>query len=243
MITTDSEPLSDVQLPTGYRGSRGQVLLALKRAGSLTARQLATELGLSANAIRHHLRELEQTGVISYRREQRGVGAPTFAWHLSPPGEALFPQRYKELVTEVLDRVAEQAGRGAVVAALGRRFDELTHRLQAELADAPPARRLDVVMAALRDGGFMAEWREGEGGVRLTEHHCAIRAVAERYPEICEAEVRFLETVLAAEVMRQSHMLTGCPSCEYRVEFAQLETTRRGDHLMEPTPAAGEEQR
>jgi DeoR family suf operon transcriptional repressor len=242
-MTTATDQLHELSLPAAYRGPRGQLLLALKRTGSLTARELAAELGLSANAVRHHLRELEHRGVISYRREQRGVGAPTFAWHLAPAGEALFPQRYKELVTEVLDRVAEQTGRAAVVAALGNRFDDLSRRLQAELADAPPSRRMEVVMRALRDGGFMAEWHEGEeGGMRLTEHHCAIRAVAERFPEVCEAEVRFLESVLSAEVERQSHMLTGCTSCEYRVEFAQLSAPRRAGDLSRPATIAGEEQ-
>ena len=102
--------LADLPLPPAYKGPRGAILVALKRAGSLTARELGEQLGLSSNAIRHHLRELETDGVIAYRREQRGVGAPTYAWHLSPSGEALFPQRYKELLTEVLERVADTLG-------------------------------------------------------------------------------------------------------------------------------------
>jgi DeoR family suf operon transcriptional repressor len=196
------------------------ILVALKRAGALTARELGEHLGLSSNAIRHHLKELELEGAIRYRREQRGVGAPTFAWHLSPDGEALFPQRYKELLTEVLDLVAEQAGRQAVVSALEARFAELTSRLRADLADAPPEKRMEEVMRVLVEGGYMAEWREGEGGFRLTEHNCAIRALAERFPEICAAEARFLEEVLAAVVKREAHMLEGCTACEYRVRFA-----------------------
>jgi DeoR family suf operon transcriptional repressor len=183
---------------------------------------LSEHLGLSSNAIRHHLKELETEAIIGYRREQRGVGAPTYAWYLSPSGEALFPQRYKEVLTEVLDRVMESNGRGAVVAALETRFADLTRKLQAELTNATPERRMDVVIRALVEGGFMAEWQAGadEGGFRLTEHHCAIRAVAERFPEICAAEVRFLEEVLLAAVQRQAHMLDGCTACEYHVRFA-----------------------
>jgi len=89
------------------------------------------------------------------------------------------------------------------------------------LADASPERRMDVVMRALVEGGYMAEWRDSEGGLRLTEHNCAIRALAERFPEICEAEARFLEEVLAAAVHRETHMLDGCPACEYRVRFPE----------------------
>ncbi|MFN8653348.1 MAG: winged helix-turn-helix transcriptional regulator [Gemmatimonadales bacterium] len=215
--------LADLPLPPAYKGPRGAILVALKRAGSLTARELGEQLGLSSNAIRHHLRELETDGVIAYRREQRGVGAPTYAWHLSPSGEALFPQRYKELLTEVLERVAEQAGRQAVVSAFQDRFADLSRRLQAELSDAPPSRRMDVVLRALHEGGYMAEWRKEDGGLRLAEHNCAIRALAERFPEICEAEAKFLSDVLAAAVEREAHMLEGCAACEYSVRFPERE--------------------
>lgn len=214
-----SEHPTEHPLPPAYKGPRGAILVALKRAGALTAKDLGEQLGLSSNAIRHHLRELESEAVIAYRREQRGVGAPTYAWYLSPAGESLFPQRYKELLTEVLDRVAEQAGRQAVVSAFENRFADLSRRLQAELEGASPARRMDVVMRALLEGGYMAEWREEEGGLALTEHNCAIRALAERFPEICVAEARFLSEVLGASVERKSHMLDGCAACEYRVTF------------------------
>lgn len=216
-----SEPRAEHTLPPPYKGPRGQILVALKRGGSLTARELGEQLGLSSNAIRHHLRELEVEGVIGYRREQRGVGAPTFAWHLSPVGEALFPQGYKEMLTEVLDLVAEQAGRQAVVSALEARFAELSRKLRSNLDGASPQRRMDEVSRVLVEGGYMAEWRDGEDGLRLTEHNCAVRALAERFPEVCAAEARFLADVLAAAVERESHMLDGCTACEYRVRFAE----------------------
>ncbi len=222
MGTSIAAQLAEHPLPPAYKGPRGMLLVALKRLGSLTARELSEHLSLSPNAIRHHLKELEGETVIDYRREQRGVGAPTYAWYLTPAGEALFPQRYKEVLTELLDRVMEQTGREAVVAALETRFADLARKLQGELADASPERRMEVVIRALVEGGFMAEWQvsEGEGGFRLTEHHCAIRAVAERFPEICAAEVRFLEAVLSAAVQRETHMLDGCTACEYHVQFA-----------------------
>ena len=214
-----SEPVSEQLLPAAYKGTRGAVLVALKRAGALTSRDLGDLLGLSSNAVRHHLRELESEGLIGYRTERRGVGAPTFAWHLEPGGEALFPQRYKELLNEVLDCVAAQAGRQAVVDAFETRFVELARGLRPELANASPSRRREVVLRALADGGFMAEWQPELQGFRLTEHHCAIRAVAERFPEICAAEARFLREVLGAAVERETHMLDGCVACEYKVHF------------------------
>ena len=72
---------------SAHKGLRGQILLELKRAQPLTATELADKLGVSPNAVRHHLKELEAEQLIVYGREQRGVGAPTFAYRLSADGE------------------------------------------------------------------------------------------------------------------------------------------------------------
>ncbi len=215
-VMMESAPLQI--LPPAYRGPRGRILLDLKRNGSNTARGLAQSLGLSLNAVRHHLKELEAEYLVQHSREQRGLGAPTFAFRLSAGGEDLFPQRGHEIVTQVLDRVGQQAGREAVTGALEDRFEALAVRIELRAA-AEPARRPDIVRQALLEDGFMAEWTQDEEGYRLTEHHCAFRALALRFPEICEVEARFLRRVLFAEVERTAHMLTGCGACQYRVRF------------------------
>ena len=71
----------------------------------------------------------------------------------------------------------------------------------------------------------MAEVTNRGGQATLTEHNCAIPAVAERFPEICAAEARFLAEVLGAEVDRREHMLDGCSACEYHVRFKPAEET------------------
>jgi predicted ArsR family transcriptional regulator len=67
----------------------------------------------------------------------------------------------------------------------------------------------------------MAEWRgqHDSSFATLTEHNCAVKAVAERFPELCQAEARFLEFVLGGPVERRAHMLTGCGACEYLVRL------------------------
>ncbi|MGH7676496.1 MAG: helix-turn-helix domain-containing protein, partial [Gemmatimonadales bacterium] len=54
-----------------HKGLRGEILVALKRAQPLTARDLADRLGVSPNAVRHHLKELEAETLVVYGREQR----------------------------------------------------------------------------------------------------------------------------------------------------------------------------
>ena len=202
-----------------HKGLRGEILLALKRAQPLTAKELAEKLRVSANAVRHHLKELEAEKLVVYGREQRGVGAPTFAYRLSAAGEALFPRRYEETLTELLEHIADTVGRRAAVEIFEQHYAELTRKLRAELEGAPAAERVDVVTRLMSDAGYMAEWDEVGGGFRLSEHNCALRAVAERFPEICAAEEKFLRDVLGADVERRSHIPSGCNACEYAITF------------------------
>src|SRR5260370_38556679 len=99
-----SLPLSHL---AAHKGPRGDILLELKCGQPLTAKQLAGKLGVSANAIRHHLKELEAEGLILYGREQRAVGAPTFAYRLRAAGEERFPRRSAEPLTGPPERATE----------------------------------------------------------------------------------------------------------------------------------------
>ena len=69
----------------------------------------------------------------------------------------------------------------------------------------------------------MAEGSVTDSDATLTEHNCAISSVAQRFPEICAAEARFLADVLKAEVARREHILSGCTACEYHVRFRSAE--------------------
>ena len=204
---------------SGHRGLRSEILLELKKSQPLAAKELGERFSVSANAIRRHLKELESEGLVQFGREQHGLGAPTFAYRLTEQGEALFPNGYRDALTELLGQVAERDGRDAVLALFEQRYSQLGERLKRELDAAPDERRLDVVARVLTDAGYMAEWSADAGVFKLAEHNCAMRAVVERYPEICALEERFLGDVLGADIERKAHIAHGCNACEYAINF------------------------
>jgi len=206
-------------LPAGLSGPRGSIVIELKRSEPLTARDLADRVGLSLNAIRHHLKELEAGGLVRHEREARGVGAPVHAYHLTNQAERLFPRRYEETLAEVLDHVVASEGRAQAVELLESRFRRLGRRLASDLEGLGAGERAALVADALSHEGFMAVWDGDGAGGTLTAHNCAVHSVALRFPELCEAEQRFLASVLTAAVDREGHMLNGCSTCEYRIDF------------------------
>ena len=221
-------------------GLRGAVLLELKRAHRSTAKDLASRLNVSLNAVRHHLKELEAQALVEYERRHQGVGAPAFAYRLTPSADALFPRRYEATLNELLDHVVEREGRAGAVSVLEARYAALTRRLQGELAGAAPTERMAAVVRLLTEEGYMAEASATSSSGTLVEHNCAIQAVAERFPEICAAEAKFLAAVLGAQVERQEHILSGCSACEYRVRFTAEEKTAPDERTsaVEDAPAA-----
>ena len=55
----------------------------------------------------------------------------------------------------------------------------------------------------------------------LKVFNCGLHGVAGRFPEACEAEVRFLEQALDATLERREHIAGGCNACTYHVKFVE----------------------
>ena len=203
----------------GQKGLRGEILLEVKKAQPLTAKELGDIFGVSANAVRRHLKELEAEGLVVYGREQRGTGAPTYAYVLSPDGEALFPKQYEQALTRLIGRVVENGGRQAAIAVVEEQYADLRRRLAGVDDGSTPFDRLKTVAGVMEEAGFMAESSEKDGEVRLAVHNCVLHAVANCLPEVCETELRFLKEALGARVERRTHIMGGCNSCEYAIDF------------------------
>jgi len=213
------------------KGLKGQILQDLKLHQPLAANDLAERYHVSPTAIRRHLKELEGEHLVQYDREQRGRGAPTFRYRLTPGAEGLFPRRYAEELTEVLSFLEHRGGREEVRRFFNERFQAQADALLAGLKDPTAEQRVEAVVELLRRQGFMAEWSPlADGNVRIAEHNCAMQAVAEKYPEVCEAEADFLREILQADVRRDAHIPHGCNACEYAV-------TLTGPRPVRPGPA------
>lgn len=205
---------------SGHRGLRGEILIHLKKAQPITAKELANVFDVSANAIRRHLKELEAAALVEYARENRGSGAPAYAFSLSEDGEALFPTRYSEVLNDVLGLVARGGGREAVKEIFAERFRGQAQHIRSEMPDATVEQKAKAIAGLLSEQGFMAAVENTQGALTLAKHHCPIRTVAEAFPEICAAEVDFLREVLQTDVKRDSRITEGCNSCQYSISLA-----------------------
>lgn len=206
----------------GFRGVRAELLVALKKAQPLTAHELGDQFGLTANALRRHLKALEEEGLVRYAREVRGVGAPVYAFSLTPAGEALFPRAYVSMLTTALSALEQSSGREALTTVLETEWHRLVEEANPIVAELPIDERLALVAELLTAKGYMAEAVQvaapGEQSIStLRIHNCALGEIAERFPEACAAESRSLERLIGVPLVRGAHRADGCGRCEYGV--------------------------
>jgi DeoR family suf operon transcriptional repressor len=212
----------------GFRGVRADLLVALKKAQPLTAHELGDRFGLTANALRRHLKALQEDGLVRFQREVRGVGAPVYTFSLTGAGEALFPRGYVSVLARALEAIRETGGDGALSQVLESEWRQLADEAGPVLDGLPLEERVPLVAELLTSKGYMAEALEvsapGQPAMlTLRIHNCAIREIAERFPEACTAEAKFVERLLGVPLVRGAHRLQGCGRCEYGVTYLKQE--------------------
>jgi len=202
------------------RGTKGEILRLL-RHGERTAEDLATPLGVTPNAVRFHLAELEREGLVGQRRVRRGPRKPSNGYSLTAAADALFPKRYDAVLNAVLQDVREGSGTrelSALFARLGRR---LAAEHAQRFARLSPEQRVSEALALLGEMGGAAAVTSGPepGRFTIAGTSCPLGAVVGRHPECCGLLQAFLAEVLPGEVREtcQKDPTQGPPRCRFEV--------------------------
>ncbi len=219
-VTTDAPPQA-LESRT-----RDRVLQAVSERAPITAATLAEELGLTATAVRRHLDNLTEAGLITERElvaTHRGRGRPARSYVLSEAGHQALESDYDHLATQALRFLAAEAGEGAVRRFAEERVHELEGRYAAELESAggDRAARVDVLVAALTKDGFAASARPvGEPGapqaltgIQLCQGHCPVQHAAREFPQFCDAETDAFSRLLGVHVQRLATLAHGDHVC------------------------------
>ncbi len=198
--------------------TRRRMLELLKREGSAGTGAIACAVGITPSGARQHLTALERDGLIVHRLDRNGPGRPRHRYELTAAGDALFPRHYGALTNELLGYLEDEDP-----ALVARIFDRRGQRRLAgaltRTAGLPFREKVAVVAAILDEDGYLADFHERDDGTFvITEHNCAVLAVAQRYQHACRSEIDFLRASLPeAEVTRIAHRLNGAHVCAYEV--------------------------
>lgn len=221
---------SAVDLPLSADRTRDRVARTILENGPSTAAVLAGGLGLTPAAVRRHLDALLSAGLIEERVPRSGVtrgrGRPARLFVLTATGRDTFDQAYDDLAASALDFVAEQGGREAVGAFARRRVAELEARYRPVVEQAAAGSRTQALAAALSADGYAASTDQQTDGDQLCQHHCPVAHVAEKFPELCEAETEVFARLLGTHVQRLATIAHGDGVCTTYVPNLPSNDTR-----------------
>jgi DeoR family suf operon transcriptional repressor len=214
---TTTPPASDA--PPAVTPTQRAVLYAIRRRGGITVDQLAAALDITASGARQHLAALADDGLVESGPAprtpgQRGRGE--LIHHLTDAADPLFPKAYGELTNQLLGYLTIEA----VDEMFDRRRDDRIGAAQVRLASRSTfADRVAELAAILDEDGYLASFEsQADGTFLVTEHNCAIIAVARQHPHACSSEIEFIRAALPeADIERTTHMVSGAHSCTYEI--------------------------
>lgn len=194
--------------------------------GPATATRLASELNMTATAMRKHLDSLESEGFVLSHDEapfgpkaegNRGRGRPAKIFALTQAGREFFEESYDEIALSAIRFIEEKFGREAIKEFAEIRLNKLLSGSEKEINS------IEELSESLIRKGFSSSVQPSPfpNAKQLCQHNCPISHIASEYPEFCEAETEVFGKSLGVHVTRISTIASGSAICTTNVPNPQ----------------------
>lgn len=201
--------------------TRDRIQRILKESGPSSAQALGNWLELTPMAVRQHLYEMVEQGLVISTDQRQGKGRPLKLWALTSGADAMFGDAHADLTVDLIGRVRDVLGEAALEQLLEARSKDQVKAYQGRLSQgAPLIDNLEALAAIRAEEGYMAKVEEGDDGdLLLVENHCPICRAAQACTGLCAHELDVFRDVLGpdVEVERTEHIIQGARRCAYRV--------------------------
>ena len=200
------------------RSTRMEVLELLRRKGRLSAETIANDLGVTPNAVRQHLTNLERDGLVASQPERSGRGRPALLFALTERADSVFPKRYGQLATMVLQDVQETGGPEALDELFARVAARHARAIEKDLEGLPFEAKLQHVVAWIGRAGTLVEQTETSEGLQVTIHNGPFRNTALKFPQVCTITPQLISRLTGAAVSQSDSIHRRDPYCSFVVQ-------------------------
>ena len=218
--------------PYAMQTTKQQILILLKRTGSISVEQTAGALAVASMTARQHLSNLERDGLIVAEKAKQPKGRPHFLYSLTPKGEEMFPRRYDLLAQIMLDEVGSLQPDDVDGLSADEKRSLLIRRTADRLADRyrlhVEGRQLEDRIIAVTEilqliGGF-AEWYRINDGYEIRDYNCVFAKLGAgsgggMETSGCEWHVRLLTQLLKWPVRHELFVEGRVECCRYLIDI------------------------
>jgi predicted ArsR family transcriptional regulator len=191
-------------------------LFQLLRRGPATVDDLATETGLTPNAVRFHLASLEADGDVQAggTRRHEGAGKPAVLYVLTPEAEVGYSKAYAPVLAATIAELKETVPRDQVIPFLRRVGRRLAGSVKP--SNRPLAQRVAAGANLINDVGGSATVSKRKDMFVIIGQGCPLGAVVAGDPCVCSAVESLLSTVIGSPV-KQCCAHGARPSCRFEI--------------------------
>jgi predicted ArsR family transcriptional regulator len=196
--------------------TRGKLLLLLCR-GPRTVNELTAELGITDNAVRAQLANLQQTGLVRQVGLRPGTRKPHVDYELTPQARDLFPQAHEPVLRALVDvlreRLPERESRALMKEAARRLLAPCTVNLR----ERKPAARADELVRRVKALAPGLSLEEAQDHYRVRACACPLASVTATHPEVCTVLAEVLSELLGTKV-REACDRNESPRCCFELD-------------------------
>jgi predicted ArsR family transcriptional regulator len=208
----------DVPFMIAGRSTRMEVLELLRRKRHCSAETIAADLGVTPNAVRQHLTNLERDGFVVSQPERGGRGRPALLFSLTERADSVFPKRYGQLATMVLQEVQEMGGPDVLDEVFSRVAARHAAAIEPNLEGLEFDEKLRRVVTWIGRAGTLAEQSETPEGVKVTIHNCPFRNTALKFPQVCTITPQLMSRLMGTAVSQAESIHRRDPYCSFVVQ-------------------------
>ena len=200
------------------RSTRMEILELLRRRGRCSAETIANDLGVTPNAIRQQLTNLERDGMVHSQPERSRRGRPSLLFALTERADSVFPKRYGQLATMVLQEVQDMSGPDALDEIFARVAARHAGAIERDLDGLEFDEKMRRLVAWIGRAGTLVEQSETGEGVRVTIHNCPFRNTALKFPQVCTITPQLISRLTGAAVSQSDSIHRRDPYCSFVVQ-------------------------
>ncbi|MEO1003088.1 MAG: iron-sulfur cluster biosynthesis transcriptional regulator SufR [Cyanobacteria bacterium J06638_7] len=206
--------------------TRETVLSLLLRHGEVTAAELSRLLDVSVQAMRRHLRGLQDAGLVRSSTSNQGPGRPSNRWQLTAKAQSQFPDGSEHFALGLLESMAGVLPAETMDQLLTQQAHQKATTYRLRIGQGTLRERLERLVDLRRREGFVSECSpdpDGNGWL-MRELHCSVMRIAEQFPCVCDQELRLIrQTFPDCQVDRVQWRLEQGHSCGFRLRPTSAE--------------------
>ena len=201
--------------------TRDAALALLLRLGEATAAELARQLLVSVQAMRRHLRSLEEAGLVEASPSAGGPGRPSNRWRLTDSGRERFPRGGEDFALGLLHSLTTTLPPDQLQALMREQAEQKAAAYRRRIGEGSLRERLERLVELRRQEGFVAELLRDPDQERawiISEFHCSVMRIAMEFPMVCDQELQLIRrTFPDCQVERVHWRLEQGHSCGFRL--------------------------